>query len=601
MAQNDKANPILVSNKALQQPQEATEKIITTTGTILYANDFSGINPVAMPDDWKEALNSDYGETGNNIIIQLQQKIQQMADGPWYVDSRDGVLYIHNRRFQEPSVAEYTYQSENGELLQVTFETQYVTKVIRASTSTGINQNKGLQTEVVGMGQTNVRMADQTYLEYFDPQTGAYKPQSIINAYNAGKLSYSSLLTLNDRVKQHIGNNRSAFTQSQWDQIRAIRRRKAEEQRRAQQAYTDQKYEEYQAAGLDAAAKYREQGITETLETKDLEPNVTEFLVGIYGSQGGLVQAELDNAARNGTLDGILKNRFQSTTYTFTNRRRGDGGATVEAWTETKWGSGINPHINRDDMDYVNRNDIDRNPYVRRIGEMSSDGYIPVFTKTQVEATVSGYRLLRAYYSRKYGASIDGDLSRRVLAAANDSRKITEKKLMAKAIVVGRPSLQTSQVINIQNVGKKWSGSWYIKKCVHKLEGSSGYTVELELTRHKAIEGHSAAVQSNHHGHSTSDRSRGGHVSAKSLTNTNLTSAESTYFNAASLTQKEDLIILKMAGVNDAVVPKGNTGDLSRTNKISFDMVRTPTAEERKKYGRAAAQAVDSGIKTTHK
>ena len=56
-----------------------------------------------------------------------------------------------------------------------------------------------------------------------------------------------------------------------------------------------------------------------------------------------------------------------------------------------------------------------------------------------------------------------------------------------------------------------------------------------------------------------------------------------------------------MAGVNDAVVPKGNTGDLSRTNEISLDMVRTPTVEERKKYGRAAAQAVDSGIKTTHK
>lgn len=593
MAQNDKANPILVSNKALQQPQEATEKILTTTGTILYANEFSGINPVAMPDDWKAALNSDYGETGNNIIIQLQQKIQQMADGPWYVDSRDGVLYIHNRKFQEPSVADYTYQSENGELLKVTFETQYVTKVIRASTSTGIDPNKGLQTEVVGMGQTNVRMADQTYLEYFDPQTGAYKPQSAINAYNAGKLSYESLMTLNERVKQ--SRNTSAFTASQWDQIKAINKRKAEEQRRAQQEYTDQKWEEYQAANYagNADAIYREKGITETLETKDLEANVTEFLTGVYGAQGGLVQAELEDAARNGTLDGILKNRFQSTTYTFTNRRRGDGGATVEAWTKTRWGHDSNGHISRDE--------VDRNPYVHRTGEMSNDGYFPVFTKTQVEATVSGYRLLRAYYSRKYGISIDQDLSRRVLASANGSRKITEKKLMAKALVVGRPSLQTSQVITLHNVGKKWSGSWYIKKCVHRLEGSSGYTVELELTRHKAIEGHSAAVQSNSHGHSTAGRNNGGEASSKALTNMNLTSAESTYFNAASSTKKEDLIILKMAGVNDAVVPRGNTGDLSRTNQISFDMVRTPTTEERMKYGRAAAQAVDSGIKTTHK
>lgn len=592
MAENDKANPILVSNQALQKPQEATEKFITSTGTVLYANGYSGIGQVAMPDDWKEALNSDYGETGNNIIIQLQQKIQQMADGPWYVDSRDGVIYIHNRKLQEPSVADYTYQSENGELLQASFETQYVTKVLRASTSTGINMNKGLQTEVVSYGQHNVRMADQTYMDYLDPQTGSYKPQSAINAFNAGKLSYSSLIVLNDRVKQTRGTNKSAFTEKQWQQIRAINERQRIEQRRAQQEYTDKQYEEYSSHGRNAYSISLEKGVTETLETKDLEANVTEFLTGIYGSQGGQVQAELENAARNGTLDNILKNRFQSTSYTFTAKRKGDGGATVEAWTPTKVGI-VNGHLSIDE--------IDRNPYIHRLGWMSNEGYVPVFTKTSVEATVSGYRLLRAYYSRKYGPSIDQDLSRRILAAANQARKITEKKLQAKVLLVGRPSLKTSQVITLHNIGKKWSGSWYIKKCIHKMDGSSGYTTELELIRHKGVEGYEAAVQSNSHGHDTSGRNRGGTVSSKALTNINLTSTEAIYFNAASKTKKEDLAILKMAGVNDAVVPRGNTGDLSRTNKISFDLVRTPTVEERKKYGRAAAQAVDSGIKTTHK
>ena len=593
MAENDKANPILVSNQALQKPQEATEKHIESTGTVLYANSYSGIGQVPMPEDWKEALNSDYGETGNNVIIQLQQKIQQMADGPWYVDSRDGVIYIHNRKLQEPPVADYTYQSENGEVIQASFETQYITRVLRASTSTGIDMNKGLNTEVVSYGQQNVRMADQTYMDYFDPQTGSFKPQSAINAYNSGKISYSSLLALNERVKQYKGTNRSSFTTNQWKQIRAINKRKTEEQRRAQQEYTDRQYQEYSAAGINAASVYREKGITETLETKDLEANVTEFLAGIYGSQGGQVQAELENAARNGTLDNILKNRFQSTTYTFTNRRRGDGGATVEAWTETKVGHSSQGSISRDE--------IDRNPYLHRTGEMSNDGYFPVFTKTTVEATVSGYRLLRAYYSRKYGSSIDQDLSRRVLSAANQSRKITEKKLIAKVTVIGRPSLKTSQVITLHNVGKKWSGAWYIKKCIHKLEGGSGYTTEMELTRHKGVEGYSAATQTNHHGHNTSNRNSGGEVSSKALTNINLTSAESNYFNAASRTKKEDLAILKMAGVQDAVTPRGNTGDLRRTHRISFDLVRTPTVEERKKYGRAAAKAVDSGIKTTHK
>ena len=100
--------------------------------------------------------------------------------------------------------------------------------------------------------------------------------------------------------------------------------------------------------------------------------------------------------------------------------------------------------------------------------------------------------------------------------------------------------LKTSQVITLHNVGKKWSGAWYIKRCIHKLEGSSGYTTEMELIRHKGVEGYSAVTQTNHHGHNTSNRNSGGGVSSKALTNVNLTSAEAIYFNAASRIKKED-------------------------------------------------------------
>lgn len=50
------------------------------------------------------------------------------ANGPWYIDSRDGVIYIHNRKFQEEPEYNYIYQSENGEVLRVSFATQKVTK-----------------------------------------------------------------------------------------------------------------------------------------------------------------------------------------------------------------------------------------------------------------------------------------------------------------------------------------------------------------------------------------------------------------------------------------------------------------------------------------
>lgn len=594
MADN-KANPILISNQALQQPQPVTESFKESTGTVIYANEYSGLGKITMPDDWRSALNSDYGETGNNVIIQLQQKIQQMPDGPWYVDTRDGVLYIHNRKLQEPARAAYTYQGENGELLQVSFETQYVTKTRRASTATGIDFNKGLNTEVLSNGQQNVRMVDQqTYYDYYDPTTGVYKPQSIINAYRNRRVSFGTVMAFSNRYKQDRGGGKKTpFTSAQWSTIHQIRGQQIKEDRAKQQAYTDKKYKEYQATdrgtgGVRAGGIYIDQAVDETLETKDLEVNVQEFLVGFYANDAAQVQAELEQAARNGTLEGILKRRFRSSSYTFKNQRN-DGGAVVEAWTTTKMGPG--PHR----VGY-NQKAIDNNPNVHRISDMGNDGYATVFTKTAVQATVSGYRLLRAYYSRKYGDSIDQDLSRRVLASVNQSRKHTERKLQAKATVIGRPSLATSQVIILHNVGKRWSGAWYIKKCLHKIEGSSGYTTELELTRHKGLESYSASTEKNTHGHDTSKRVSGGAPSSKALTNINLTSAEANYYNAATSLNKEDLAVLKLAGVQDAVVPRGNVGDLSKTTKVSFVLTRRPTAAERKKYGRQAQQAIQGGI-----
>lgn len=605
------ANPILISNQALQQPQPVTETFKESTGTIIYANSFSGIGQVPMPEEWKSALNSDYGETGNNVIIQLQQKIQQMPDGPWYVDTKDGVLYIHNRKLQEPSRASYTYQGGNGELLQVSFETQYITKTRRASTATGIDPNKGLNTEVVSNGQQSVRMVDQqTYYDYYDPITGVYKTQSIINAFKNRQVSFGTIMAFSDRYKQDRGGGKKTpFTAAQWKTIHDTHKRQIEADRKKQKASLAKKYAEYQATERStkksASDVYREQAINETLETKDLEANVLEFLTVPYGEDAPKVMAELEQAAKNGTLESILKNRFQRTTYTFTNKKRNDGGAVVEAWTTTFVGkksiysTGVSPALAAK---------IDANPNVYQIPNNKAKdkraqymGASQVFTKTAVNATVSGYRLLRAYYTRKYG-SIDQDLSRRVLASVNQSRKYTEKKLQAKAIVIGRPSLATSQVITLNNVGKRWSGAWYIKKCLHKIEGSSGYTTELELTRHRGVEGYSASTEKNTHGHDTSQRSSGGSTSSKPLTSINLTSLEANFWNASKETNKEDLAILKLAGVQDAVIPQGRVlGDLTKTQKVKFVLVRRPTAAERKKYGRQAQQAIQSGKKATKK
>ena len=122
----------IISNKVYESLQVPTEQSRNTTGKILYANRFSGVAQVAMPSDLKSLIDSDLGLIGNNILVQLEQKMKGYANGPWYIDSRDGVIYIHNRKFTQEPEYTYIYQQENGEVLRVSFTMQKITKRVKA-------------------------------------------------------------------------------------------------------------------------------------------------------------------------------------------------------------------------------------------------------------------------------------------------------------------------------------------------------------------------------------------------------------------------------------------------------------------------------------
>ena len=55
--------------------------------------------------------------------------------------------------------------------------------------------------------------------------------------------------------------------------------------------------------------------------------------------------------------------------------------------------------------------------------------------------------------------------------------------------VVGRPLLASSQVLILENVGKRWSGPWYIKQCTHSMDAGQGYVTNLELVKNSSRAG----------------------------------------------------------------------------------------------------------------
>lgn len=65
--------------------------------------------------------------------------------------------------------------------------------------------------------------------------------------------------------------------------------------------------------------------------------------------------------------------------------------------------------------------------------------------------------------------------------AAKRYRRAAEHAVKMSINVIGDPLLVAKSNVLISNIGKRLSGKYYIKKCVHKIASSGGYTCELAM------------------------------------------------------------------------------------------------------------------------
>lgn len=146
---------------------------------------------------------------------------------------------------------------------------------------------------------------------------------------------------------------------------------------------------------------------------------------------------------------------------------------------------------------------MEKNPYITVYPdtykvEYSGDGVTtPTMTRKvkakvkirrmkKVPFLVPIYKLYHNLFSRYGGAD---KVTWAMNANANGGLKISERKLVCQMTVVGRPSLQSSQIISLENVGKRWSGFWYIKSVQHSMDAGQGYLCTLDLVKNNARDG----------------------------------------------------------------------------------------------------------------
>lgn len=513
----------LISNQVFENIQVPTlEEEPKAKSTILYANRYSGISEVDLTDpELLSVINSTVGVSGNNVLVQLKNKMATFRNGPWYIDSRNGVIYIHNRKHPEDSVYQYIYQHENGEVLSASFRMVEVNSPIA-----GLGGFVSAVSKAIGMlqaeiGKEKLDAPSKELPESWDQVLGGrYIPE----------------VPFSTRVSDD--NNFRAKAKVQVEQIRKKKREQEEESKREFRKYNatsnKEKFTKQNEAYLFNYDRANESELFNEFTRADLKRgnpllksayyNWVE-MVKIFGPnspQAKQAKAELLRESRKAKTVIPSKDHWSMWTKTLTtkeilgghiifNKPSGDiipkgygqqppSPFDIEAAIQERIRS-YTASCNIKNITNITRVGTGEPKYIgmtKKYG-LLKDTYHSKWTVTFTikffgygsgTREMNAERLIRGMtdrYSKSNGGRGVPDAAGMIRnAAANIGRGKKEKKLQASIRVVGNPILETGQQIDIQNVGKKHSGKWYIHQITHSLEHGQGYVTDMVLSRQSA-------------------------------------------------------------------------------------------------------------------
>lgn len=490
---------VIVSNKVYESLQVPTEQTRNSTGKILYANRFSGIAQVPMPSDLKALIDSDLGLIGNNILVQLEQKMKGYTNGPWYIDSRDGTIYIHNRKFHEEPEYNYVYQSENGEVLRVSFTTNRVTKKVKATLAPTIDpEDKG-----VIIGSTEILEPDKEKEEV--------------------RPSNDHFVCKNDHTQ--VVN----YGSQPWRDFRSYPNTHIAAEMEAEQRYgaKAQKFntalKEYNSKKPYEAYNKGKQEVLDNLSVDQYKDAINTAINNLPNDKKRVIQQILKNSKNGKELESNLRQLLENERYLFTGaykmeylaeewvdpREYDPEGGTVTRMIDIRTFSS-SPYEKQliEDQAQSGIAALEKNPYIMVYPdtyklEFSGEGITTPTMTRKVKAKVKIRRMKKVpflvpiyeLYHNLFGRYGGSDkVAWAMNANANGGLKNTERKLVCQMMVVGRPSLKSSQVISLENVGKTWSGFWYIKSVQHTMDAGQGYICTLDLVKNNAKDGSNTSM-----------------------------------------------------------------------------------------------------------
>lgn len=372
-----------------------------------------------------------------NKYSQLLGIVKSMSGGPNFVDTRDNKIEIHNGKQSGNTVYAYTYAGGTGELLEFHVKTKF-SQSIEAGKSSSINpDNKTIESEVVQCIPTEE-----------DP----CKPDAYIDPNKPSILKFQRDATRMAKFGQNIVPNTT--------QCRQINNK------------------------VNQTPTYS--SITDAKQQISSNPSLTEEEVKAYNKQISdeweeykKSLKEFEDKIKSGNTDDIKLPIPPNEVSTFTIKRKvivylnpmDYASDNSTAYWQNRWREGYRALKKNSEITLITSSRSEDRPYGDYPYDYPGSTRSLVRAEMEVEVQIPGVRVVADPLFTTLGSLVSND----IIESVNSQVK-------AKAKFVGNPNMKSSQIIEIKNVGKKYSTEWYAKEVDHSFD-SSGYFTEVDFEK----------------------------------------------------------------------------------------------------------------------
>lgn len=439
----EKSKPCLPCYTKIQNSEEIDDGLVGVKILELTPENLS--KPAQDPDRYKlKMIPATFAEgtviagsaTFLNKYSQLVGIVKAMPGGPNFVDTRDNKIEIHNGKQSGKTVFAYTYAGGTGELLEFRVQTKYVQSIEAGKASSIDPDTKTVETEVVQCIPTNDDPCKP------DAYVRRNKPEILMEPRDVTRMAKFERAIIPSTSTCRQVNNSS------------------------------KKPPVYNS-------------VTDAKQKIASNPSLTEDEVKAYNSQ---IEAEwkkyqdglkgFEDAIRSGKTDVSLPPPPDEVSN-FVIRRKvlvklnpidyAPNSSTAQ-W-QNRWRQGYNALKKRTDVSLVIQGSSQERPYGDYPYDHPGSDRSKVLAEMELEIQVPGVRVVADPLFTTMGSFMSNDIIESV-----------NSQIKAKAKFVGNPDMKSSQIIEIKNVGKKYSGDWYTKEVEHSFD-TGGYFTEVTFEK----------------------------------------------------------------------------------------------------------------------